>query len=365
MTIDDEFPKILKKKKEIENQNKIETIRKFIHLGEPIKKEVNNRIIYACYLPLMMEEKFDEEQNKLLISIGFGEEGLKQKGDLIGLAGFFYDTKYYFDTTPSKMFEAYHWFNGKLNFKTDFWWAIEMDTAVHFFDNNQYEYPYKSQMKESTVHQILCLIQDLKELDSLGVDISKKISEIKKNVEGNIWQFEKRFNKAEFPIDYKFSRKALLRVTEARSYISNLASEVRLARFAKINGFVVELSEHPDLLINGKRVEVKNPQTKYKIPKLVNTYTFVNELEDTEIEDLQNVIEDGFRQKPDVLAIEVLHLDKRDIRGYRSKWLTTNAPMKEALCNALNYRRKGIVFLFRCPTVQGSVLACKKTSKIN
>jgi len=72
--------------------------------------------------------------------------------------------------------------------------------------------------------------------------------------------------------------------------------------------------------------------------------TFVSP-ESTIIENLANPIIEGLRQNADVIAIEVNHLDKRNIKGFKAKWFGRDT-LKRVLARAVTYDKKGIVMLF-------------------
>jgi len=79
---------------------------------------------------------------------------------------------------------------------------------------------------------------------------------------------------------------------------------------------------------------------------------------------LSNHISAGFGQKVDIVAIQVKHLDKREIRGFKSKWLGESTTLKKALLDAISYEKKGIVLLFMGSSkgYLGRVLRCRKAS---
>lgn len=278
------------------------------------------------------------------------------------MAGSYYDTEYYWATTPENVFDAWNWFNQKTEANEDYWAAVESDTVRDFIDNNWN--PFVNEFRDTIVPDILSLILDLRALDLMKVDVNKKLSEIKHQMRGQIGKYEKLSRNLEFSTDYRFSRDAMSRVTNLRKILSHLSSESRLARLAKLYGFDVTLSVRPDLIINGKKIDVKKPDERYKIPKRKDFLTFVSE-ESAVVENLSNHISEGFRQKVDVVAIEVKHLDKREIKGFRSKWLGGSISLKNALLDAISYERKGIVLLFMDSPkgYLGRVLRCKKVQR--
>jgi hypothetical protein len=314
-------------------------------------------------------EKPNRKEAKLYVD--FGQTVLKRIGNMLGFAGFYYDTEYHWATTPEKIIEAWNWFNQKTQVNEGYWTDIEFETVWDFLDNNCS--PFTSTFRDANTFRdalavdILSLIIDLHALDSLKVDVSEKLSEIKKKMKGNINAYEKLSRKVEFSTNDTSTRKACLRVTNLRKDLAHLSSESKLARLAKHYGFDVELTVHRgDLVINGKRIDVKKPEDKYIIPKKRNVLTFISD-EATVIENLSNHIEEGFRQNVDIVAIKVRHLDKREIKGFNSEWLEVD-DLKTVLQNAFNYDKKGIVLLFKDSSegYSGRIIRCwKKQREIN
>ena len=343
---------------------KFRTIQKLCEINEPVEqKQENGQTYFAFYLPTMIKlvelksEKPDIKKFNFHVNID-QPAGLKRIDNLVGMAGFYYDAQKYWATTPEKMFEALNWFNIKMQINEDFWMAIEGETIWDFLDNN---WKLVNEYRESLFVNILSLICDLYFLDSLKVDVSAKLSEIKRKIRGNIKAYGKLSSKIEFSTKLKVARRAFLRVRNLRSELAHIASETRLARFAKHYGFDVKLTVRPDLIINGKKIDVKKPVNRYNISKTSDFLTFVSE-DSTVIEKLSNHITKGFEQKVDIVAIEVNHLDKREIKGYYSKWLGHSVVLEKALLHAVNYEKKGIVLLFKCRSdgYLGRVLRCKR-----
>ncbi len=346
------------------NEKKIQNAIRFCESHQPVvKKQENGKPFYACYLPTMMEaiEVKTEKPNvkRIDFKIDFGQGGLRRIGNLVGMAGFYYDSEYYWASTPENVFDAWNWFNQKTQANDDYWMAIESDTVRDFIDNNWR--PFNYEFRDSLTASILSLILSLYALGSMNVDISKKLSEIRQQMRGRIEKYEKLSRNVKFSTDYKVSREAMRRVTDLRLFLTHLASESVFATYAKLHGFDVALSIRPDLIINGKKVDVKKPVERYAIPKNRDFITFVSD-ESTVIENLSNHIREGFRQKVDIIAIEVNHLEKRPIKGFNSKWLGPPVVLKNALMNAISYDKKGTVLLFKTNTKGcfGRVLRCRK-----
>jgi len=244
----------------------------------------------------------------------------------------------------------------------DYWMAVETDTVRDFIDNNWK--PFTKEFRDTITPDILSLILDLYALDLMKVDVNEKLSEITQQMRDHIRKYEKLSKNLGFSTDYGFSRKVMSRITNLRKFLAHLSSESRLARLAKLYGFDVTLSIHPDLIIDGKKIDVKRPDARYKIPKRKDFVTFVSD-ESVVVENLSNHISKGFRQKVDIVAIEVKHLDKREIKGFSSKWLGGSNSLKNALQDAISYKKKDIVLLFMGSPKGyfGRVLRCRKVQR--
>ena len=186
---------------------------------------------------------------------------------------------------------------------------------------------------------IFSLIVDLYELDSLGVDTSAKIAEIGKQIRSYMRIFDKLK-------DTKIW-KALSRTEDLRLYLSNVSSECRLARIAKRYGFDVKLGVHPDLTIDGKKIEVKRVSSFDKFAGL------------------SNPIEEGLKQNSDITVIEVHSLEKRSIKGFKTTWLG-RGNLRSTLKTALSFKRNGnCILLFSGTTegLEGRVILLKSTKQ--
>jgi hypothetical protein len=320
----------------------------------------NGKIQYACYLPEMIV--YDNKNGKY--NIDFGDTGLKRIGNLIGLGGFYYDADYYFASTPEKIIEAWNWFNARTETTDDYWLAIEAETVWNFLKYNWS--PFTTEFREMYLADILSLINDLHTLQSLKVDVTPKLLEIKnEKIKGNIEAYQRLTENENFHINSRATKTAFLRIRKIRQELANLSAESRLALFAKDKGFKVIISKSPDLLIDDKKVEVKKPKVLFDKPRKqanrINGVLFIHE-DKSKIENLSQHIKNGFKQKADIVAIEVNHLEKRPISGYNPKWLGGIVALERALQNAINYDKKGIVLLFKCrgEGYQGRVLRCKE-----
>ena len=343
------------------NEMTMKNIKKLSE-AQPWEQKLNNGKIYcACYLPEMIV--FDNKTGNF--NIDFGDWGLKRIANLIGLGGFYYDADYYFATTPEKVIEAWNWFNAKTESNIEYWMAIEAETVWDFLKHNWS--PFATDFRESLIVNILSLIIGLRTLDSLGVDVTSKLLEIKnEKIKGNMESYQKLSENGKFHTNTKVTKIAFLRIRKVRQELTNLSAESRLAIFAKDKGFKVKISKSPDLLIDDKRIEVKKPKVKFVNPRkqanMTNGMLFLHE-DDSIIEDISAHIKRGFAQKADIVAIEVNHLEKRCVSGFNSKWLGSIVDLEKALHNAINYDKRGTILLFKCRRegYQGRVLRCKET----
>jgi hypothetical protein len=355
---------------QILREKKIQMAIKLSKTQPVVMRQENGKPYFAFTLPTIIEVVEDKSEKpdvkKFLFNINLGQSGLKRIGDLLGMAGFYYDAEYYWETTPENVINAWNWFSQKTQANDDYWDAVEGDAVRDFLDNNwnPLPNPMTNEFRDSLTLHILSLIIDLYALDKIGVDVSKKLSEIKRHMKGQIESYEKLSSNIEFPTNFKVSRNAMSRVTNLRMYLANLSAESSLARLAKIYGFNVILAVHPDLIINGKKVDVKKPVDRFTTPKNRDFLTSIPE-DSAVMENLSNHIREGFRQKVDIVAIKVNHLDKRPIKGFNPKWLTPSMLLKNAIQNAINYDKKGIVLLFteNSKGYFGRVLRCKKIRK--
>ena len=338
----------------------MENIKKLATESAIEKRLENGKVFIACYLPEMIV--FDDRSNDF--HIDFGDIGLKRKENLIGMAGFYYDSEYYWATTPENILNSWNWFNAKIESNDDYWMAIEGEIVWDFLQHNWN--PYATEFRENLTVNLLSLIIDLHALELLGVNVSEKLSEIKnEKIKGNMDAFLELSQKKEFHTSYKTAKTTLSRVRKVRRELANLSSETRLALFAKREGFKVTIQKSPDLLIDNKRVEVKKPKVRFDYPKKdYKTHNFMKIIheDDSIVEDLSNHIRNGLKQKADIVAIEVNHLVKRPIKGFKTKWLGQSNNLAKALQDAISYKKKGIVLLFKCRRTgyHGRVLRCKK-----
>jgi hypothetical protein len=173
---------------------------------------------------------------------------------------------------------------------------------------------------------IFSLIFDLYELDSMGVDTSPKIEEFGKQIRSYMRKFDKDKDKRIW--------RALVKTDDLRRHLSNFSSECRLARFAKICGFDVKLGKHPDIVVNGRKIEVKRVSSFERYA------------------DLSNPIDEGLNQNPDIIAVEVNSLEERKIGGHKTKWLGRDN-LSNTLRTVLAFKKSGNYVLLFSGTKQG------------
>ncbi|MCW4025270.1 MAG: hypothetical protein NWF01_09590 [Candidatus Bathyarchaeota archaeon] len=312
---------------------------------------------FICNLPKMVTITDPSEEN-FALKIVLNNAVFEREGNTVGFAGFLFDSKFHWATTPENMIHAWNWFNKTLNVDDDFWRNIAIDTIRDTLDNSWNT--YENEMNDTFIVDILYLIWALYNLDKLGIDTKEKFSEIRMHCKGRTRTFEKLSKKSQFSYDFRFSREACQRITDIRKTFAHMASEAKLAALSKGYGFDVELSNNPDIKINGRWVQVKKPIEHYITPQnLHGIVTITNET--TEIEKLAGLIKDGFRQNADIVAIEVNHLDDRIIDGYKAVW-GKEMKLANALTLALGYTTKSIVLVFKETEKgwRGRIVKCKK-----
>lgn len=343
------------------NEIIIRRVRWLCENRQPIIRRLENgEPYYAFYLPTMvkMSEVDSGKPNvrKFDIRVDLGQAKLNKIDNLVGMGGFYYNPEYYWGESTQSIVEAWNWFVKEMQVDEDFWEALEGELVWETLLTG-YE--------EGLTCDVITLVVDLHALNSLNVDVSAKISEIKKQIRDHMDVYEKLSKKKEFSFIVRAVGDAFFRVRSLRLYLNHLSSESRLARLAKLYGFDVKLEFHPDMTINGKNVEVKKVRKKYMLPKKREAFiTFVS-TESTAIENLSNPISEGLRQNADIIAIEVDHLNKRSIKGFKSKWLSRDT-LKMVLTSAITYNKKGIVMLFSSTSEGdfGRIILVKERKKV-
>ncbi len=188
------------------------------------------------------------------------------------------------------------------------------------------------QDRKKVFFHLLSLAVDLHDLYSNGINVQSKILELGKQARAHLRKYER--------LKDNFVVQALTKISALRFYMANVSSESRLARLAKEYGYGVKLGKHPDLTIEGKSVEVKRARTKYPL----------SPNQRKRLANLSNLIKKGLKQKADLIAIQVLYLDKREIKGIKTAWLGTDR-LHNVLKSALTYNGKHVLLF--CGTNRG------------
>jgi hypothetical protein len=324
---------------------------------QPIERIENNVPIFATYLPTMTSviELESEEANvrKVTFKVDFGEVGLKRRGNLVGLAGFFYDANYYWATTVDNVIKAWDWFTQKIQADDIFYECMESIIVRDFF---------ALQIETGLTPHIISLALDLYALDSMNVDVRAKLSEIHEHVNGNIRNYAKsqiQIGEDKFTLSPQTISHDYRSLRNLRSKLTDLSSETKLARLACLYGHKVKLLKKPDLIIDDRSVDVKRPRVTYKLPSKPEFITFMTE-DESHIENLSSSVSRGIEQNVDVIALHVNHLNKRDIQGFKTNWLGKDL-LKKALSVALSCNMKGTLLLFKenPEGYFGKVVLCK------
>jgi hypothetical protein len=122
--------------------------------------------------------------------------------------------------------------------------AIEAETVWDFLRYNWR--PFTTDYRESLIVSILSLVIDLRRLDSLKVDVTTKLLEIKnEKIRGNMETYQKLTDN-EFHNNAKSTKNAFLRIRKIRQELANLSAETRLAFFAKVKGFDVIIARYSE-----------------------------------------------------------------------------------------------------------------------
>jgi len=287
---------------------------------EPVVVRLNNEKVFEC------------DVGKLLtlgngkLSIDLGQLGLKTKGDLIGMAGFFYNPKIFWGETVENVARSWDWVLERISpdaehFKT----ILEAEAILEFLSSG---------VEEGLLFYLFSLVVDLHELDSLDVDVSPKISELRSQTKGHLRKYEK--------LRQKNKVQSLVGIGHLRRYMADLSSECRLARLSKEYGYEVRLGKHPDLTVNDTGIEAKRVRGK----------PLLHEADHVSVSDLSNAIKRGVRQRADVIAIQVSSLQKRKVKDFRTVW-TGSDTLRNALKTALAFKNEGRCVLLFCGTNKG------------
>jgi len=277
---------------------------------EPIVVRENDKVIFEFDVGKLLTVS----SGKLTIELG--QPGLKTKGNLVGMSGTYYALDLFWGGTIENVVHSWNWLIERLNLDAEqFQTVIEAEAILELLATGQ---------EEGLLFHLLSLAVDLHELDSEGIDVESKISELGKHARAHLRKYEK--------LKDNFAVQALFKIGALRFYMANVSSESRLARLAKEWGHDVKLGKHPDLIIDGKGLEVKRARTTHRLASLLN------------------LIKKGLKQKVDLIAIQVVGLDKREIKGIKTTWLATDR-LSSVLKSSLTHKGK-CVLLF-CGTNRG------------
>lgn len=308
------------------------------------KKEIFFPSKHNPVFNLDLVDRFEIDK-KGLLSINIGPIGLKRKNDFVGIAGFYYKPSYFGCKDVTTFIDSWNWFLKKVSInEEEFTQLLEASSIIHLlivgFD-------------EGLIFYLFALIHDLFLLNSLHVDVEQKILEIRRKIMGNLRSYSKWKNKK---ISEGFKRIQFL-----KSDLANLSSESGLAIFAKLQGFSVKMGISPDLVIEQKKIEVKNRVTPQRMI-VVGLSETPDIVEHNNLDNLKNSFDRGLKQKPDIVAIEVSNLDKREVKGYKLTWMA-RGNLKKILRNTLDFTKKGklvLLFMVNDKEVSGRLVIIKK-----
>jgi len=252
------------------------------------------------------------------VQVDFGQIGLKIKGDFVGLGHILYEPWLFGARNVQNVLDSWNWLVKETQVSEEtLQIALEACSLFRLLVTGR---------DEGENAHIFSLLVNLYELDLAGIDTRLKIKEFGHQIRSYMRKFEKWIDRRPW--------RAILGTEGLRQYLSNVSSECLLARVAKLCGFDVKLGKHPDLTINNKKIEVK---------RLSSYDKYAN---------LSNPIDEGLKQNPDIIAVEVNSLEKRRINGYKAKWLGRGS-LSNALKTALAFGRSGNCVLLFSGTKQG------------
>jgi hypothetical protein len=255
---------------------------------------------------------FREKEGR--VHVNFGSLGLKVQGNFVGLGHILYRPEFLGARSVQEVLDSWDWLLEKTHVDSaNLQMALEACSLIVIL---------KTGIEEGKDVHIFSLVVNLRKLDSLGVDVTPKIDEFGREIRGHIKSFRK--------LEKKGIWNAILVAQELRKYLSNVSSECFLARIAKSYGFNVELSEHPDLIINDRMVEVKR----------ASSYDF------------RSLLKDAQNQPHEIIAIEVNSLNQIEIPNYENIW-SKEVELKSALESSLETKWKGDIVLLFIRTFEG------------
>jgi hypothetical protein len=273
-------------------------------------------------------ELFSMKENG--IHVNFGSLGLKTKRDLVGLGHILYNPKLFGAQNVQEVLDSWNWLVKRIRVDEEtMQMALEVCSLVMMLLTG---------VEESMDVYLFSLVVDLRELDLMGIDTRPKIEEFGHLIRRHVAKFEH--------LEDTRVWKAISITQELRKHLSNFSSECRLARLAKLYGLDVRLGKNPDLIINGRRIEVKRRSSYQKYA------------------DLSNSIKDAQSQHPDIIAIEVYSLEKRNVKDFKTDWFG-RGNLRKALETALTFKRdaKSVVLLFSREGSEGRIILSSPTRK--
>lgn len=311
--------------KRLDQQKLLEALlRRILWLSnqkEPLVVRMNDEVLFEFNVGELITLKEGQ------LNIELGEVGLKTKDNLVGMSGLYYSPKLFGGGNVQNVHNSWDWFMKKIPLDSEtFQKVLEAGSVLELLF---------APIEEGLLYYFLSLVVDLCELDSVGVDVGSKISELRKQVKGHMRKYEKLKDKTVVG--------ALFRIRNLRLYLADLSSECRLARLGKLYGFNVKLGIHPDLTIGGRNIEVKRVKRKYTISK--------SEVE-LPIVSLSNPIRQGLKQNADIVVIDVNNLEKRSVKGFKTVWFGITT-LRNALRDALAYEKNGDCVLLFLGTNKG------------
>lgn len=296
-----------------------ENIVKAINQGSPMP-------IFDRYNNLIAEfdvgRLFSIEDGR--IHVNFGLFGLKTKGNLVGLGHILYNPKFFGARDIANVMDSWNWLVKEAKVNEE---ALQMA-----FESSSLAVLLATGAELGKDINFWSLIVDLFELNSAGINTRPKIEEFGHQIRSHLRKFEALLEKEPW--------KAFRIADSLKDYLFNVSSECRLARKAKSFGFEVVFGKHPDLKINGKRVEVKNLRSN----------------------SLSNPINQGMKQPHDIIAIEVETLEKRAIPNRKANWLGKDDLSKilQTVLSCGNENQKILLFMNTAEGMKGRIVLLKR-----
>ena len=305
---------VVSKKKELNEERFFKNMWNALNQKEPsILRDSKGREIAKFNIGKLFREKDGK------VYVNFGSLGLKVEGSYVGLGHILYRPEFLGARNVQEVLASWDWLLEKTRIDSaELQMALETCSLIVLL---------KTGIEEGKDVNIFSLAINLQKLESLGIDVTSKIDEFEEEIRGHIKSFWKLEKKAIW--------RGILVAQKLREYLSNVSSECFLARASKSYGFSVRLEKHPDLKIEGKGVEVKR----------ANSYN------------LSSSIGNAQGQPHDIIAIEAMSLEQREIPHYKApKYETTwldEGCLKDTLKSALTLRRNGDIVLLFMETFEG------------